>query len=124
MFNARIGLSIKIIGVPTQRAADGLALSSRNGYLSASERAKAPMIYQMLQQLKHAIDNGQRDYALLCDAAMVHLQKSGFDPDYIAIKRAIDLQDAKPEDTHLVLLVAARLGNTRLIDNIAFTLYS
>lgn len=59
---------------------------------------------------------------MLCDAAMLHLQKSGFDPDYIAVKRAIDLQDANADDTNLVLLVAARLGKTRLIDNVAFRL--
>lgn len=117
-----LAFPIEIVGVPTQRAEDGLALSSRNGYLSAEERAKAPMIYQMLQQLKTAIENGHRDYNMLCDAAMLHLQKSGFDPDYIALKRAIDLQDANADDTDLVLLVAARLGKTRLIDNIAFKL--
>lgn len=117
-----LAFPIEIVGVATQRAEDGLALSSRNGYLSAEERAKAPMIYQMLQQLKTAIENGHRDYTMLCDAAMLHLQKSGFDPDYIALKRAIDLQDAHADDTDLVLLVAARLGKTRLIDNIAFKL--
>ena len=117
-----LAFPIEIVGVATQRAEDGLALSSRNGYLSAEERAKAPMIYQMLQQLKTAIENGHRDYTMLCDAAMLHLQKSGFDPDYIAVKRAIDLQDANADDTNLVLLVAARLGKTRLIDNVAFRL--
>ena len=85
---------IDIIGVPTVRAADGLALSSRNGYLSEQERALAPSIYKVLCQLRTAILNGQREYTMLCDASSLHLQKMGFDPDYVAIRRASDLQAA------------------------------
>ena len=66
--------------------------------------------------------NGQREYTMLCDASSLHLQKMGFDPDYVAIKRSSDLQAATANDTDLVILIAAKLGKTRLIDNIAFNL--
>ncbi|RZU47057.1 pantothenate synthetase [Fluviicoccus keumensis] len=117
-----LNFPITIVGVPTARAEDGLALSSRNGYLSDSERKQAPMLYRMLCQLRDAISYGQRDYAMLTDAACLHLQKSGFEPDYVSVRRASDLLPATAEDTALVILVAARLGKTRLIDNLAFDL--
>ncbi|MFN3398041.1 MAG: 4-phosphopantoate--beta-alanine ligase, partial [Sulfurimicrobium sp.] len=112
---------IDIIGVPTVRAADGLALSSRNGFLSAAERQQAPLLYQTLCNLKSAIGAGQRDYALLTAAANAHLAKCGFAPDYLEVRRQ-DLAPAGPDDRELVILVAARLGSTRLIDNLAFVL--
>ncbi len=117
-----LNFPITIVGVPTLRAEDGLALSSRNGYLSAAERQQAPMVYRTLCQLRDAIGYGQRDYEMLTEAARQHLQKSGFDPDYVSVRRASDLLPAKAEDTALVILVAARLGKTRLIDNLAFEL--
>ena len=117
-----LNFPITIVGVPTARAEDGLALSSRNGYLSDSERKQAPMLYRMLCQLRDAISYGQRDYTMLTDAACLHLQKSGFEPDYVSVRRASDLLPATAEDTALVILVAARLGKTRLIDNLAFEL--
>ncbi|HEX5277654.1 MAG TPA: pantoate--beta-alanine ligase [Fluviicoccus sp.] len=117
-----LNFPITIAGVPTARAEDGLALSSRNGYLSDSERKQAPMLYRMLCQLRDAISYGQRDYTMLTDAACLHLQKSGFEPDYVSVRRASDLLPATAEDTALVILVAARLGKTRLIDNLAFDL--
>lgn len=110
-----------IIGMPTQRAEDGLALSSRNGYLSDAERAQAPLIYQTLTQLQTAILSGTRDYAALADAAKTHLTKCGFVPDYVEV-RSQDLKKPENHDTDLVILVAARLGKTRLIDNLAFSL--
>ncbi|MBK9185816.1 MAG: pantoate--beta-alanine ligase [Moraxellaceae bacterium] len=119
---AELAFDIDIVGVATQRADDGLALSSRNGYLSEQERALAPSIYKVLCQLRTAILNGQREYTMLCDASSLHLQKMGFDPDYVAIRRASDLQAATANDTDLVILIAAKLGKTRLIDNIAFNL--
>ncbi|WP_107866672.1 pantoate--beta-alanine ligase [Agitococcus lubricus] len=113
---------IEIVGVPTQRADDGLALSSRNGYLSPEERAQAPAIYQTLQQLRTAILNGAREYTMLCEATVLHLQKMGFAPDYVAICRADNLQAASATDDDLVILVAAKLGKTRLIDNLSVNL--
>ncbi len=109
---------IEIVGVPTARAEDGLALSSRNGYLSPEERQQAPMLYRTLCQLRDAITYGQREYAMLADAARLHLQKSGFEPDYVEIRRRSDLLLPEPGDRELVILLAARLGKTRLIDNL------
>lgn len=114
---------ISIIGVPTVRAPDGLALSSRNGYLSPTERQQAPLLYQTLTQLKQAIRDGQRDYPQLAAAATQHLAKCGFEPDYLEICQQ-SLLPAGADDTDLVILVAARLGKTRLIDNLAFSLNS
>ena len=121
-FTEELAFPITIVGVPTERAADGLALSSRNGYLTAEERAQAPAIYQILSQLRQAVLNGQREYTMLCDATVLHLQKLGFDPDYVAIMRSHDLQPATTTDQQLVILVAAKLGKTRLIDNITVNL--
>lgn len=117
-----LDFDIKIIGVATQRAEDGLALSSRNGYLSEQERALAPAIYKVLGQLRSAILNGQREYTMLCDASVLHLQKMGFDPDYVSVRCSATLEEASADDTQLVILIAAKLGKTRLIDNLAFNL--
>lgn len=123
-FTEELAFPITIVGVPTERAEDGLALSSRNGYLTAEERAQAPAIYQILTQLRQAILNGQREYTMLCDATVLHLQKLGFEPDYVSIMRSHDLQPATATDAQLVILVAAKLGKTRLIDNITVNLAS
>jgi pantoate--beta-alanine ligase len=119
---SELAFPINIVGVATQRAEDGLALSSRNGYLSAQERALAPALYQVLTQLRTAILNGQREYTMLCEASVLHLQKMGFDPDYVSVRRSDNLQLANDSDNDLVILVAAKLGKTRLIDNLAFSL--
>ena len=102
---------VEVIGVPTVRADDGLALSSRNGFLSTEERQKAPMLYQTLSNLRSAIESGQRDYHMLTEAAQGHLAKCGFIPDYLDIRRQ-DLGTAGSDDKALVILVAARLGST------------
>lgn len=119
-FSAELCFPIEIIGVPTVRAEDGLALSSRNGYLSPDERQKAPIIYQTLKQLKNAICSGQQDYSSLTAAARLHLQKCGFEPDYIEVLSQ-DLSTATTDTKDFVILVAAKLGKTRLIDNLAFS---
>jgi pantoate--beta-alanine ligase len=119
-FTEELAFPINIIGVPTERAEDGLALSSRNGYLTSAERAQAPAIYQVLVQLRQAILNGQREYTMLGEATVLHLQKLGFDPDYVAICQSQHLTPASMSDTDLVILIAAKLGKTRLIDNMAF----
>lgn len=112
-------LPVNVIGIPTVRADDGLALSSRNGFLSEAERAQAPLIHATLTQLRDAINQGQRDYDSLSDAARAHLDKCGFLVDYVAILRQ-DLAAAGADDRDLVILIAAKLGSTRLIDNLAF----
>jgi len=114
-------LPIDIVGVPTIRAADGLALSSRNGFLSEDERRTAPELYKTLNNLRSAIEGGQQDFAMLCEAGNAHLAKCGFEPDYLDIRRS-DLAAAEAGDKHLVILVAAKLGTTRLIDNLAVEL--
>lgn len=111
---------IRIIGVPTYRADSGLALSSRNGYLSDSERSHAAHLQQLLQDLRQRILQGERDYTALETDAFRRLDADGFVPDYVSIMDAGDLTPAKPDDRHLLLALAARLGKTRLIDNLAF----
>lgn len=111
-------LPIEIIPGETIRAADGLALSSRNGYLSASERAEAPRLYQCLTKVVTAVRGGNRDFASLERDAQAELQAHGWIPDYVAVRRRLDLQSASAIDDPLVVLAAARLGTTRLIDNI------
>lgn len=110
-------LPIDIVGVPTIRAADGLALSSRNGYLTPELRLTAPALYQTLQSIKKSLESGQNDYVALCGQGNAQLAALGFVPDYLEIWRQ-DLTPAQPGDQHLVVLVAARLGTTRLIDNL------
>jgi len=117
---AELCIPTRIIGMPTQRAEDGLALSSRNGFLTETERLKAPLLYQTLTQLQAAIQAGERDYANLAAAAKVHLTKCGFAPDYIEVCRQ-DLKAPENDDLDLVILLAAHLGKTRLIDNLAFS---
>lgn len=110
-------LPIKLIGVPTVREIDGLALSSRNGYLSEIERKIAPKLYQSLQLaqnklfLKQAISDIEK-------AAVFDLTQTGFIVDYFKIARRVDLKNATENDHERIILVAARLGKTRLIDNL------
>lgn len=109
-----------LIGVETVREADGLALSSRNGYLNASERRRAPLLYRTLAEARAAILAGDGDYGALEAAAAERLRQAGFEPEYFTISRSRDLRAAEPQDRELVILTAARLGQTRLIDNIVF----
>ena len=111
-------LPVEIVGGETVRAADGLALSSRNGYLSAAERAQAPDLYRILTRVAEAVRRGSRDWAMLEKEAVVELQASGWIPDYVALRKKLDLQSPSAHDSGLVVLAAARLGSTRLIDNL------
>ncbi len=115
-------LPIRIEGVPTRREADGLALSSRNQYLSATERVQAPALYQELQALRARILAGARDYPTLEQQARQRLQSLGFEPDYVSVRSAQDLQPPVSTDESLVVLAAARLGRARLIDNLRIDL--
>jgi len=117
-----LNLPIEIIGAPIVRGADGLALSSRNGYLSAEQRQVAPQLQLNLQNIVAHIQAGRRDYASLLHEASNTLQAQGFVTDYMELRQATDLQPATTTSQHLVILVAAALGETRLIDNIIFDL--
>lgn len=119
---ADLNMPLQVLGVPTVRASDGLALSSRNGYLTDEQRAVAPLIYQTLQTIKAAVLAGERGYLGICTQHRQSLNNAGFDVDYLSLCRSADLQFADKHDTDLVILAAARLGSTRLIDNLAFSL--
>ncbi|VXC15228.1 pantoate--beta-alanine ligase [Pseudomonas sp. 8O] len=117
-----LNMPIQIIGAPTQRAEDGLALSSRNGYLSEAQRATAPALYRGLQTIAEELRRGARDYARLIDSTQAQQRAAGFIPDYLEIRNAVNLRPAQLDDHHLVILTAAQLGNTRLIDNLVVEL--
>lgn len=111
---------VEIVGAPIVRGADGLALSSRNGYLDAAQLKTAPALYQCLQQSVAGIQSGRRDYAAVLQEAAASLQAAGMRPDYLELREAGSMQPATADSRELVILAAAFLGNTRLIDNIAF----
>ncbi|MBI4988215.1 MAG: pantoate--beta-alanine ligase [Rhodocyclales bacterium] len=111
-------LPIEIVPGETVRAADGLALSSRNGYLSAAERAEAPRLYRALEAVRQGVRAGERDLARLEQGAMAELRASGWIPQYVAVRKQLDLQLPAAHDSGLVVLGAALLGSTRLIDNL------
>jgi len=111
-------LPIEIIPGPTVRAEDGLALSSRNGFLTPAERAEAPRLHAVLTKVIAALHVGNRDFARLEADAVTELQAHGWVPDYVAVRRKHDLQLPAEQDSALVVLAAARLGSTRLIDNL------
>jgi len=117
-----LNMPIQIIGEPTVRADDGLALSSRNGYLNAEQREAAPVLYRSLQEMATEIRAGERDYAKLIAKAQQQHNAAGFRPDYLEVREANSLRPATAEDRQLVILVAAFIGSTRLIDNLAFGL--
>jgi pantoate--beta-alanine ligase len=117
----QLNLPIDIVGDETARAADGLALSSRNGYLTQAERAEAPRLHQTLLWVKSQIITGMPDIADIEAKAMEKLDKNQWKTDYIAVRKQSDLQSPRPSDRELVVLAAARLGTTRLIDNLEFS---
>lgn len=115
----QFALPVDIISAETIRASDGLALSSRNAYLSATERAQAPLLYQTLQTLKAAIEAGERNLIMLEQHAIDNLKQQGWMPDYISVRQRSNLlPPASANQSDLVIVAAARLGNTRLIDNL------
>lgn len=112
---------VEIIGVETVREANGLAMSSRNGYLTDDEKQRGATLYQCLQAAKQDIQNGNRDFDGIRLHANEQLTKAGFEPEYFSVCRADTLEPATPNDKNLVILAAARMGKARLIDNIDFT---
>jgi len=113
-----LALPVDIVAGDTVRAEDGLALSSRNGYLSADERAEAPRLFRTLARIRGAVRSGDHDLLKLETEAMAELAAHGWAPDYVAVRRRADLQPALHMDDPLVVLAAAKLGRTRLIDNL------
>ncbi len=111
-------LRVNVVGAPTVREADGLAMSSRNQYLDAAERRLAPAIYRQLQQAAQMLRAGARDFAALEAAGRAALDEAGFRTDYFSIREAHTLAEARVESRGYVILTAARLGKARLIDNI------
>jgi len=115
---ADLCMPVRIDSVATVRAPDGLALSSRNSYLGAAERGIAPQLYQTLLDVQSLVENGERDFAGVEQAAVQQLREAGFTPDYVSIRRRQDLGKPEPGDSALIVLGAAVLGHARLIDNI------
>ena len=115
-----LNLPIQIFGEPTVRADDGLALSSRNGYLTEEQRAIAPVLQSTLKQLAERIRQGERDFPALLAEGSQQIEAAGLRIDYLEAREPIGLRPASAEDHQLVILVAAFLGTTRLIDNLAF----
>jgi pantoate--beta-alanine ligase len=112
-----LNVPVDVIGVPTVRADDGLALSSRNQYLDAEERRRAPALYAALRGIGDALRRGRRDFRALEQRADADLRAAGFVPDYVSVRRASDLAEPTSVDRAFVVLAAARLGRARLIDN-------
>ena len=118
----QLALPIEIIGGETVRADDGLALSSRNGYLTPAERAEAPRLSRTLNEIRLAVLGGERDFAKLEQKAATQLDAHGWQTDYVALRRQSDLQSPQPGDRQLVVLAASRLGTPRLIDNLEISI--
>ena len=113
-----LNMNVTVVGVPTERAPSGLALSSRNGYLSAVEREQAAALSRRLCGLADAIRSGRRDFGALEADGRAQLTADGFDVDYVAIRDAARLVEPDADTINVRILAAARLGGARLIDNV------
>jgi pantoate--beta-alanine ligase len=111
-------IPVEIVGMPIVREADGLAMSSRNTYLSTEERARAPSIYRALLAAADRLRRGSPDFAAIEAESMRALESGGLRPEYFSIRRTDDLAEPQPAETRLSILAAAWLGSTRLIDNV------
>jgi pantoate--beta-alanine ligase len=116
-----LNIPVQIVGVETVREASGLAMSSRNGYLTSEEKTVAAKLYQSLCVARDAVLAGRQSYEEIENKALSFLRDSGFQPEYFTVCRGSDLKKAGADDVELVLLAAARLGKTRLIDNVCFS---
>ena len=116
-----LNLPVTIVGAPTVRAEDGLALSSRNRYLSTEERATAPAIYRALDQARRRLEAGDTAYASIEAEGLAAIGAAGIKPDYFEVRTAARLERPTERDVHLVVLAAGRLGKARLIDNLQCT---
>ena len=120
---ADLGIPVRIESVPTQRNTDGLALSSRNNYLTSEALDLAPALYRNLIAASDAIQGGARDYEGLCSGVIQRLNKLGFVSEYCEARRCSDLLPAQEDDTNIAIFCAASLEGTRLIDNIVIEHY-
>lgn len=116
-----LSLPVSVITSETIREDDGLAMSSRNSYLTEEQRAVAPQLYEQLSFIGHELQNGRRNFEELESNARMQLQKAGFDLEYLAIRRALNLEIPDRDCDDLVVLAAAGLGEARLIDNVVVT---
>ena len=116
-----LSLPIEILSGPIIREANGLAMSSRNNYLSAVDKDKATLLYQTLSRVQQSILTGNTDYHELCQQGLDKLAQQGFHTDYLSVRRQKDLQTPSTNDKNLIVLGAVYLGKTRLIDNICFS---
>ena len=114
----QLNFGIRIVAAPTVREPDGLAMSSRNGYLTREERAKAPQLQQNIRRIKDLIEGGRKDFDALLRGAVDDLTGAGWRVDYVALRNRSKLEAPVPGDRELVVLGAAWLGKTRLIDNL------
>jgi pantoate--beta-alanine ligase len=117
-----LNIPIEVIACETYREKSGLAMSSRNQYLTKPEQKKAAVLYQTLNFVKAQLEQGEHDFIDLQQQALDKLKSAGFTPDYVEVRRAEDLELAEVEDKQLRILAAAHLGKARLIDNIACNL--
>lgn len=115
-------MPVKVVGVATSRDEDGLARSSRNGFLNAEQREIAPLIHQTLMSCREAIACGFDNFLQLESHARMQLLQAGFEPDYFAIRDARTLRNVTEDTEEIAILAAARLGSTRLIDNVRLAL--
>lgn len=114
----QLNVPVELVLAETVRAADGLALSSRNSYLSSQQRHEAPRLFATLQWVGDALRSAGSDIALIEAEALERLTQHGWQVDYVAVRRQADLQPPEASDLALVVLAAARLGRVRLIDNL------
>lgn len=117
-----LDLPVRIDAVETMRETSGLAMSSRNSYLKTAERLRAPQLYQVLLDVKAILEAGETDFADVELAAVQQLAEEGLAADYVSIRRQSDLMSPATADRQLVVLAAARIGTTRLIDNIKISI--
>lgn len=117
-----LSMNLKVFGVETTREQDGLAMSSRNQYLTADERKLAPTLYEKMNALADEVNLGRRDFTSLAAKYKQELATLGFNPDYLEIRNVESLLQPSHEDSQLVLLAAAFLGKTRLIDNLQISI--
>jgi pantoate--beta-alanine ligase len=113
-----LSMNLTIHGVPTKREPDGLAMSSRNNYLSGEQRTIAPSLYATISDMAEQIKGGRRDFSVLINEAKSRINEAGLKTDYVEVRSSNSLLQVGHEDRELVILAAAFLGKTRLIDNI------
>lgn len=119
---ADLNLAIEIVGAPTCRESNGLAMSSRNQYLTDQQSQIAGELYNTMLSIVEQLSNGNKDFSLLCEQATERLMHFGFEPEYVDIRRDDNLELAISDDKEIRIFIAARLGQARLIDNLACNL--